>query len=105
MAMGDLVLAEDDVTPVMTKLQQSGIEITALHNHVLHESPRVMYMHVSGHGDAAQIAKSISTAMSLTKLPPPSTPPAQAPALDLDMKAIEQALGYPGKVNGGVFQV
>jgi Domain of Unknown Function (DUF1259) len=105
MAMGDLVLAEDDVTPVMTKLQQSGIEITALHNHVLHESPRVMYMHVLGHGDAAQIAKAISTAMSLTKLPPPSTPPAQVPALDLDTKGIEQALGFPGKVNGGVFQV
>ena len=104
MAMGDLVLAEDDVTPVMTKLQEGGIEISALHNHVLHESPRVMYMHISGHGDAAQVAKAIATAMALTKLRPPS-PPAPAAQLDIDTKAIELATGFPGKVNGGVFQV
>src|SRR5713226_1902867 len=51
MVMGDLVLTEDEVGPVMAKLQQGGIEITALHNHVLGEAPRVMYMHISGHGD------------------------------------------------------
>ncbi len=105
MAMGDLVLSEDEVTLVMTKLEESGFQITALHNHVLHEFPRVMYMHVAGHGDAEQLAKTIAAAMALTKLPPPQAPPAQAPQIDLDTKAIEQAIGFPGKVNGGVLQI
>src|SRR5215216_7221502 len=69
MAMGDLVLTEDEVSPVMMKLQQEGIEQTALHNHVLNESPRVMYMHISAHGDAEKIARSIRTALALTKTP------------------------------------
>src|SRR5712692_10068857 len=55
MVMGDLVLTEDEVTPVLTKLQESGVEQTALHNHVLHESPRVMYMHIHAMGDAVKI--------------------------------------------------
>src|SRR5881397_2781254 len=57
MVMGDLVLTEDEVGPVMGKLQEGKIEITALHNHVLNESPRVMYMHISGHGDAVKLAQ------------------------------------------------
>jgi len=52
MVMGDLVLTEDEVTRVMTKLQEGGVDQTALHNHVLHESPRVIYMHISALGDA-----------------------------------------------------
>jgi hypothetical protein len=66
MMMGDLVLAEDEVTPVMTSLQANGIEITALHNHVLHESPRVMYMHISGLGAAVKLAAAVKDAISLT---------------------------------------
>src|SRR5205085_290356 len=65
MVMGDLVLTEDEVTPVMTKLQEGGVMQTALHNHVLHESPRVMYMHISATGDAVKIAKAIHDALSL----------------------------------------
>src|SRR5207249_3447705 len=57
MVMGDLVLTEDEVAPVMGKLQEGKIEITALHNHLLNESPRVMYMHISGHGDAVKLAQ------------------------------------------------
>ena len=60
MVMGDLVLTEDEVAPVMAKLQAGGIEQTALHNHVLHESPRVMYMHVSGHGSPEKLARAAS---------------------------------------------
>src|SRR5260370_29768580 len=56
MVMGDLVLTEDEVSPVMLALQEKGLQITALHNHVLHESPRVMYMHIAGHGHAAKLA-------------------------------------------------
>src|SRR5713226_7151457 len=67
MVMGDLVLTEDEVTPVMTKLEEGGVEPTALHNHVLHESPRVMYMHFHAMGDAEKIAKAIHDALALSK--------------------------------------
>ena len=106
MVMGDLVLAEDEVGPVMRALQQGGMEQTALHNHVLHESPRVMYMHIGAHGDAVKIAQAIRGALgqSRTPLGPPSTP-APSAAIDLDTMAIARALGIAGKVNGGVYQV
>jgi hypothetical protein len=67
--MGDLVLSEDEATPVMTKLEEGGVMQTALHNHVLHESPRIMYMHISATGDALKIAKAIHDALSLSKTP------------------------------------
>ena len=106
MAMGDLVLLEDEVGPVMRALQAGGVEQTALHNHVLHESPRVMYMHVSAHGDPAKIAQTIRTALALTKTPTGAPAPASAPsAADLDTAAIAAALGVAGKLNGVVYQV
>ena len=105
MVMGDLVLAEDEVEPVMLSLENSGVQVTALHNHVLHESPRVMYMHIAGMGDAAKLAGAIKQALALTKTPPPSPPAAPPQDLGIDTAAIEQALGQKGKVNGGVFQV
>ncbi|MFL5562868.1 MAG: DUF1259 domain-containing protein [Gemmatimonadaceae bacterium] len=106
MAMGDLVLAEQEVGPVMKALQAGGIEQTALHNHLQMESPRVMYMHVSAHGDAAKIATTIRSALGQTATPmeAPSAP-ALAAAIDLDTAALAQALGSAGKVNGGVYQV
>ncbi|HEY6970031.1 MAG TPA: DUF1259 domain-containing protein [Candidatus Angelobacter sp.] len=107
MVMGDLVLAEEEVEPVMLSLENNGIQITAVHNHVLHESPRVMYMHIGGHGDAVKLASAIKEAVGLTKTPPPSPAPSSPPeaGMDLDTSAIEQALGHKGKINGGVFQV
>src|SRR5215813_152286 len=91
MMMGDLVLAEDEVSPVMAALEASGVEVTAVHNHVLHESPRVMYMHIGGHGDAVKLATAVKEAMALTKIPAPN-PPASAPAdIGIDTAAIEQA--------------
>lgn len=105
MLMGDLVLTEDEIEPVMLKLQQGGIEQTALHNHLLGETPHIMYMHVQGHGDAAKLASSLASALALTKTPPQAAPSAGAtPAIDLDVKAVEGALGYVGKVNGGILQ-
>jgi biotin operon repressor len=104
MVMGDLVLAEDEVSPVMLALQENGIQVTALHNHVLHETPRVMYMHISGHGDAVKLAAAMKTVIALTKTPAPAQPSASA-SLDLDTAAIDQILGNKGKVNGGVYQV
>jgi Domain of Unknown Function (DUF1259) len=105
MVMGDLVLAEDEVSPVMLALQENGLQITALHNHVLHETPRVMYMHIAGHGDAVKLAGSVKQVIALTKTPAPAQPPGTPPALDLDTAAIDQTLGAKGKVNGGVYQV
>src|SRR5215472_1508046 len=104
MLMGDLVLAEDEVAPVMAGLQENGIQVTALHNHVFHETPRVMYMHIAGHGDAVQLAAAMKKVIALTKTPPPAQPAAGA-TLDLDTAAIDQALGNKGKVNGGVYQI
>ena len=106
MAMGDLVLAEDEVTPVMRALQAGGVEQTALHNHVLHESPRVMYMHISAHGDAVKIARAVRAALAESHTPvgTPSAP-ATASAADLDTAGIARALGATGKLNGIVYQV
>ena len=69
MAMGDLVLLESEVAPVMRALQAGGVEQTALHHHVLDESPHVMYMHVSAHGDPVKIAQTIRAALGATKTP------------------------------------
>jgi biotin operon repressor len=105
MLMGDLVLAEDEVSPVMLALQENGLQITALHNHVLHETPRVMYMHIAGHGDAVKMADAVKKVIALTKTSAPAQPPSALPALEMDTAAIDQALGHKGKVNGGVYQV
>ena len=107
MVMGDLVLTQDEVEPVMLKLQEGGIQETALHNHLIGESPRVMYMHIAGHGDAVQMAKAIHDALALTKMPAPdASPAAQVPAeLGFDQKQVEQIIGHTGKVNGGILQI
>jgi len=103
-AMGDLVLVEDEVAPVMQELQSGGIEITALHNHLIGESPRVMYMHIHGMGNAAGLGKTIHRAIAKTKTPEPG--PAAAPSdLDIDTRQIDQVLGHSGKNNGGIYQV
>src|SRR5436309_9318318 len=103
--MGDLVLTEDEVTPVMTKLEEGGVEPTALHNHVLHESPRVMYMHISAIGDAVKIAKAIHDALALSKTPFAAPAIGNCPQeLGNDTKQIDQILGHSGKVNGEVYQ-
>jgi hypothetical protein len=106
MVMGDLVLTDDEVEPVMLKLQEGGIHESAVHNHLIGESPHVIYMHIASHGDAAQMARAIHDALALTKTPGPDTNPAAAPAADLgfDQKQVESILGHAGKVNGGVLQ-
>jgi uncharacterized protein DUF1259 len=106
MAMGDLVLTETEITPVMDKLQEMGVEQTALHNHLLHESPRVMYLHIHAQGDPVKIAQALHAALALTKTPPakPQGPGPTTP-LGLDTAAVARALGHSGTVNGGVYQV
>ena len=106
MVMGDLVLSEDEVSAVMQMLQSGGVEQTALHNHVLGESPRVMYMHISAHGDAVKIATAIHAALAVSKTPiGPASPSATPSAVDLDTTNVAAALGYSGKLNGVVYQV
>jgi len=106
MVMGDLVLTEDEVTPVLTKLQEGGVEETALHNHVLHESPRVMYMHIHAMGDAVKIAQAIHDALILSKTPFAASAPSSNPTPDLgiDTKQLDEALAQSGKLNGVVYQ-
>ena len=106
MVMGDLVLAESEVEPVMKKLEEGGVQIAALHNHLLGETPRVMYMHIAAHGDAVKLAQTLHDALALTKTPPNApAPPAANEKVDLDTAQIEQVLGHKGKLNGGIFQV
>ena len=104
--MGDLVLTEDEVGPVMRKLQEGKVEISALHNHLLGEQPRVMYLHISSQGDAVEMAQVIHEAVGLTKTPAPDTgaAPATSESLGIDQKKMEEILGRGGKVNGGVLQ-
>jgi Domain of Unknown Function (DUF1259) len=105
MAMGDLVLLETEINPVMTKLIENGLEITAIHNHVLRGSPATFYMHVGGHGDPVKMATAIRAALAESKTPlEPPTASAPPPAIDLDTAQLDQIIGAKGQANGGVYQ-
>jgi hypothetical protein len=107
MVMGDLVLTMDEVAPVMTKLAAGGIEVTALHNHLLRNQPFTMYMHVQGNGDPVKLAAALHTALAESKTPlgsAPAAPAASPPQIDLDTVALDQTLGAKGTNNGGVYQ-
>jgi len=103
-AMGDLVLTQDEVGPVMQKLIDSGVAITALHNHLMHESPRVMYMHIHGRGDAVKLAQAIHDALAATGTPA-AAPAAGNEELGFDTKQVDAALGHSGTNNHGIYQV
>jgi len=106
MVMGDLVLTEDELGPVMRKLEEGGIEVSGIHNHLTGESPHVIYLHIASHGDAVTMARAIHDAVALTKTPGPEAGslPATSEPLGIDQKAIEDVLGRSGKVNGGILQ-
>jgi hypothetical protein len=107
MVMGDLVLLETEINPVMSKLIENGLEITAIHNHVLRANPATFYMHVGGHGDAVKLATAIKTALAESKTPvqPPGvSDAAPPPTIDLDTAQLEQIIGVKGQANGGVYQ-
>ncbi|TPI47667.1 DUF1259 domain-containing protein [Mesorhizobium sp. B2-9-1] len=108
MVMGDLVLTVPEIDPVMMKLIESGIEITALHNHLQRAQPETMYMHVLGHGDPEKLATALHSALQQSATPlsdAPASAAAASKSIDLDTSIIDQALGHKGKVNGGVYQV
>jgi len=108
MVMGDLVLLDEEVNPVMSGLFDNGFAVSALHNHLNNMSPHVMYMHYEGHGDALQLAQSLHAALSASATPlspavPP--PPAAAPTgPPLDIATLDGILGYSGRANGSVVQ-
>src|SRR5437016_3156736 len=95
MVMGDLVLLDSEINPVMLKLIEGGLEITAVHNHLLRASPATFYMHVGGHGDPAKMAAVIRDALGVSKTPlaTPTTVAAAPPAIDLDTAQLDQIIG------------
>jgi Domain of Unknown Function (DUF1259) len=105
MVMGDLVLLETEINPVMLKMIEGGLDITAVHNHLLRANPATFYMHVGGHGDPAKMAAVIHDALAVSKTPL-SMPAAAAPspAVDLDTAQLDQIMGAKGQANGGVYQ-
>jgi Domain of Unknown Function (DUF1259) len=106
MVMGDLVLLETEITPVMTKLLEGGLEITAIHNHILRGAPATFYMHLGGHGDPGKMAGVIRSALSASKTPfdPPATTAGPAPTIDLETAKLDQIIGVKGTAVGGVYQ-
>jgi hypothetical protein len=108
LAMGDLVLLDTELEAVLSKLQEAGIEQSAIHHHLVGESPRLLYTHIHAMGDPARIATGVRAALALTGTPFPAAnaalpAPSSAP-LDLDTAGIAAAIGVHGTVNGGVYQ-
>ncbi|MFL0266685.1 DUF1259 domain-containing protein [Candidatus Clostridium radicumherbarum] len=102
MVMGDLVLLEDEVGPVMSSLFENGIEVTALHNHLQHEQPRIMYMHIKGEGESVKLAQDVKNALSQTATPFVSK---EKPPSQIDWNIIENILGRKGTHKGKVLQL
>jgi hypothetical protein len=105
MVMGDLVLLDTEIAPVMSKLIENGVEITAVHNHVLRGNPATYYMHIGGHGDPVKLATAIRTALAESKTPLTAPTPGTPPAIDLDTAQIDQIIGGKGTNNGGVYAI
>jgi hypothetical protein len=106
MIMGDLVLTESEINPVMTKLLDGGLEVTAVHNHLLRAQPATFYMHVGGHGDPVKMATIMRAALGASKTPfdpPPAGGPPPQPAIDLDTAKLDELIGVKGQPNGGVY--
>jgi hypothetical protein len=105
MVMGDLVLLESEINPVMAKMITSGLEITAVHNHLLRATPATLYMHVGGKGDAINMATAIRLALGESKTPlNPLAAGGPPPTIDLDTAQLDQIIGVKGQGNGGVYQ-
>src|SRR6476659_1208116 len=108
--MGDLVLTEDEVNPVMSALLENGLEVTALHNHFFWEEPRVFYMHVHGHGSPADLARRVKPAIDLigkgSRSPAPASGAAPAaPANPLNTARLAQIAGHEGEQTGAVYKI
>jgi hypothetical protein len=103
MVMGDLVMTQDEINPVIRKLEEGGIEITAVHNHLLRAEPMTLYMHVQAHGDPVKLASAIHDGLALSKTPF-SPPPGSSTPANIDMIGIDKIMGYKGQDSGGIYQ-
>lgn len=103
MAMGDLVMTQDEVNPVMRKLEDDGVAVTAVHNHLLRADPMTLYMHIQAHGDPVKIASAIHDALALSKTPF-SPPQGTSRPNSMDMLSIDKIMGYKGRDSGGIYQ-
>ena len=107
--MGDLVLLQDEVNPVMSALLDNGLDVTALHNHFFWDEPRMFYMHVHGHGKPSDLARKVKPALDLigrnTPRPPAPAAPATSPASTLDTAKLAQIVGTPGEQSGAVYKI
>jgi hypothetical protein len=104
MLMGDLVVTEDELPKVTDALQAAGIEQTALHKHLLQQSPAVWWTHIHAMGDPVTLAKGLKSALAVTAIPPASPPPATQPPIGLDTVGIDKALGRKGTADGGIYK-
>jgi len=102
--MGDLVLLQDEVNPVMSALLDNGLEVTALHNHFFWDEPRIFYMHVHGHGTAAELAGKLKPALALIGKPGSAPLPAATPQNALDTAKLVAIVGTPGEQTGAVYK-
>jgi hypothetical protein len=104
MVMGDLVVTEAELPKVTDALQSHGIEQTALHKHLLEQSPQVWWTHIHAMGDPAKLAAGVKAALDATAIAPAAAPPAQQPPVDLDTAGIDAALGRKGNPDGGLYK-
>src|SRR5436190_7912467 len=103
MVMGDLVLLGSEVNPVISKLQEGGLEVTAIHNHLLRAEPMTFYLHIGGHGDPEKMAMALRAAIGASKTPLTAPAAGTPPAIDLDTNQLDQIIGAKGTNNGGVY--
>jgi hypothetical protein len=101
--MGDLVLLQEEVNPVMSALLENGLDVTALHNHFFFDEPRMFYMHVHGHGAAADLARRLKPAVDL--IGKGRAPVAQTTAGQLDTAKLAQIVGRAGEQSGAVYKI
>jgi hypothetical protein len=102
--MGDLVVTEAELPQVIDALQAAGIDQTALHKHLLQQSPAVWWTHIHAMGDPVKLARGLKSALDATAIPPASPPPAVQPPIALDTAGIDKALGRTGTVEGGIYR-
>jgi len=103
MVMGDLVLLGSEINPVISKLIEGGLEVTAIHNHLLRAEPMTYYMHIGGHGDPVKMATALHAALGASKTPMTAPAAGTPPAIDLDTAQLDQIIGVTGQNNGGVY--
>jgi Domain of Unknown Function (DUF1259) len=103
MVMGDIVLLGNEINPVISKLIEGGLEVTAIHNHLLRAEPATFYMHIGGHGDPVKLATALHAALGASKTPLTAPAAGTPPAIDLETAQLDQIIGAKGANNGGVY--